>query len=119
MEKDQRISELQAKGVPGTDEGQATEELDRLCRRSERLLEKLQDLESAAEPERQWQSLMENCEDAKTRLSQIEELVQRRLQQLPAGDKELRLCRAIKGLCVGAQKVTPRRWSVTELSGSL
>lgn len=61
---------------------------------------------------------MTTNEELKDRLKQIETLVQRRVDQLPAGDAELRLCRAVRGLCVGTgQRVqASRRWGT--LAGS-
>jgi len=60
----------------------------------------------------QWMSLMAAHEDCKERLEKIEALVQRRSEQLPPGDAELRICRAVRGLCIGAQRVPARRWSL-------
>lgn len=87
-------------------------EMEAVCAKSELLLQKMSNFHAAQEPERQWAALMAEREDCKDRLSQIEALVQRRVDQLPAGDVELRVCRAVRGLCVGSQKVMPRRWAL-------
>lgn len=81
--------------------------------KSQYLIEKLSDLHKWEEPERQWSALMSAHEDCKDRLAQIEALVQRRVDQLPSGDVELRVCRAVRGLCVGAQRLVPRRWALS------
>eukprot|EP00928_Gymnodinium_smaydae_P043282 TRINITY_DN29035_c0_g1_i2.p1 TRINITY_DN29035_c0_g1~~TRINITY_DN29035_c0_g1_i2.p1 ORF type:complete len:490 (+),score=65.77 TRINITY_DN29035_c0_g1_i2:148-1617(+) len=91
---------------------EVSEELDHVVGKSEDLIRKMSDLNVSEEPERQWAALMAAHEDCKERLSQIETLVQRRVEQLPAGDSELRVCRAVRGLCVGAQRVVPRRWAL-------
>lgn len=87
-------------------------EIEAVCAKSEQLLQRLAGLDSVEEPERQWASLMSERADCKERLSQIEALVQKRVDQLPAGDAELRVCRAVRGLCVGSQRVVPRRWTL-------
>lgn len=81
-----------------------------VCAKSEQLLQKMSSLSDNEEPERQWAALMAEREDCKERLSQIEALVQRRVDQLPAGDAERRICRAVRGLCVGSQRMKTRRW---------
>lgn len=85
-------------------------EVEAAVKKSEALLQKMSALDVADEPEMQWAALMAAHEDCKERLSQIENLVQRRTEQLSSGDTELRLCRSIRGLCVGSQKTLPRRW---------
>lgn len=86
--------------------------VDSAIRRSEALLSKLSGLGHMEEPEQQWKSLMFAHEDCRDRLAQIEALVQRRVEQLPPGDVELRVCRTVRGLCVGAQRAPTRRWAL-------
>lgn len=87
-------------------------QVDEACRKSEVLLRKISGLGIDEDPELQWCSLMAANEDCRDRLAQIEALVQRRVEQLPPGDAELRICRAVRGLCVGAQRSTTRRWAL-------
>lgn len=87
--------------------------VDDALKKSEALLRKMSCLDGVDEPELQWLSLMEAHEDHKDRLSQIEALVQRRIESLSPGDPELRVCRAVRGLCIGAQRAPPRRWALT------
>lgn len=95
------------------EESDIVSEMEAVCAKSEQLLQKMSNFQDAEEPERQWAALMAEREDCKERLSQIEALVQRRVEQLPAGDAELRVCRAVRGLCVGSQRVMTRRWALT------
>jgi len=87
-------------------------QVDDAVRKSEALLNKISSLGTVEEPEMQWRALMAANEDCKDRLEQIEALVQRRVEQLPPGEAELRVCRAVRGLCVGAQRYIPRRWAL-------
>jgi len=97
--------------------GEAAEEdlladVEALVVKSDELLRKMSDLGVGEEPERQWAALMAAHEECKERLALIEALVQRRVDQLPVGDSELRVCRAVRGLCVGAQRAVSRRWAL-------
>lgn len=113
----ERFDRPERQGVRLGEEEEETDivaEMDEVCAKTEQLLQKLAKFYDAEEPERQWAALMAEREDCKGRLSQIEALVQRRVDQLPAGHAELRVCRAVRGLCVGSQKVVPRRWTLTD-----
>jgi len=85
------------------------------CRKSDTLLRKIAGLGGVEEPEQQWISLMSAHEDCRDRLAQIEAIVQRRVEQLPPGDSELKVCRAVRGLCVGVQRFTARRWALADM----
>eukprot|EP00931_Biecheleriopsis_adriatica_P041591 TRINITY_DN23761_c0_g1_i1.p1 TRINITY_DN23761_c0_g1~~TRINITY_DN23761_c0_g1_i1.p1 ORF type:complete len:171 (-),score=34.70 TRINITY_DN23761_c0_g1_i1:174-686(-) len=124
-EKDLRIASLEARirelegGTVGQSclsdgGGSVDEEMDAAIRKSEALLCKMSALDGIDEPEMQWAAMMAANEDYKDRLVQIESLVQRRIDQLKmTSDPEVRLCRAVRGLCIGSQRTTPRRWSVS------
>lgn len=85
------------------------------CRKSETLIRKIAGLGGVEEPEQQWIALMSAHEDCRDRLAQIESLVQRRVEQLPPGDSELKVCRAVRGLCVGVQRFSLRRWALADM----
>merc|ERR1719336_530608 len=87
-------------------------QVDVACQKSEALLSKISGLGTVEEPELQWSSLMAANEDCRDRLAQIEAIVQRRVEQLPPGDAELRVCQAVRGLCIGVQRAPPRRWTL-------
>merc|ERR1712130_898399 len=74
--------------LAANEEEELTADVDAVICKSEDLLMKMSDLQESNEPERQWTALMAAHEDCKERLSQIEMIVQRRIEQLPAGDTE-------------------------------
>lgn len=80
-------------------------------RKSEDLLREMSGLCDAPEPERQRRRPQDDC---RGRLLQVDSLVQRRMEQLPAGDPELKMCRLIRSVCSGAPRSPARRWSVTQ-----
>jgi len=65
-------------------------------RKSEDLLREMSGLCDAPEPERQRRRPQDDC---RGRLLQVDSLVQRRMEQLPAGDPELKMCRLIRSVC--------------------
>jgi len=85
-------------------------DIDKVLRKSEELLRSMNALDSGEEVKQQWSAVMTSHEDYKDRMSKIEALVAKRWEQLQIGDPELRLCRQIRGVCNGAQKLT-RKWS--------
>lgn len=92
-------------------EGSLDADVDAAVQKSEELLKRMSALNALDEPEMQWASMMAAHEDTQDKLSQIEMLVQRRIDSLKPGDAELRLCRAVRELCTGSQRALPRRGS--------
>jgi hypothetical protein len=86
-------------------------DLEAVYQKSEDLVRAMTAVDCGEEVQHQWAALMMKNEDYKDRIARIEQLVARRAQQLSSGDDELRLCRAVRGLCVGSQK-PGRRWSI-------
>lgn len=74
--------------------------------KSEELLESMCALDSGEEVKQQWSAMMTSHENHKDRLAKIEALVVKRSEQLQTGDPEFKLCRQVRGLCMGAQKQT-------------
>lgn len=99
-------------------EGSLDADVDAAVQKSEELLKKMSALDALDEPEMQWAAMMSAHEETKDKLSQIEMLVQRRIDSLRPADPELRLCRAVRGLCVGSQRTLPRRWALSSSPGS-
>jgi hypothetical protein len=86
-------------------------DLEAVYQKSEDLVRAMAAVDCGEEVQHQWAALMMKNEDYKDRIARIEQLVARRAHQLSSGDDELRLCRAVRGLCVGSQK-PGRRWSI-------
>lgn len=86
-------------------------DLEAVYLKSEDLVRAMAAVDCGEEVQHQWAALMMKNEDYKDRIARIEQLVARRAGQLASGDEELRLCRAVRGLCVGSQK-PGRRWSI-------
>lgn len=82
----------------------------RCSKKSENLLHQALALDAGMEVKQHWASIMAVSEDRRERLVRIEALVTKRSEQLQPGDAELKLCRSVRGLCTGAQKLT-RKWS--------
>lgn len=99
-------------------EGSLDADVDAAVQKSEELLKKMSALDALDEPEMQWAAMMAAHEETKDKLSQIEMLVQQRIDNLRHGDPELRLCRTVRGLCVGSQHTLPRRWALSSSPGS-
>lgn len=93
-----------------SDAGSLNAEMDAAVAKSEALLRRMSALDYSAEPELQWAAMMAAHEESKEKLSQIEQLVQRRIGQLKPGDRELKICRAVRGVCVSSQRSVPRKW---------
>ncbi|CAE7248492.1 ecmA [Symbiodinium necroappetens] len=87
-----------------SDAGSLNAEMDAAVAKSEALLRRMSALDYSAEPELQWAAMMAAHEESKEKLSQIEQLVQRRIEQLKPGDRELKICRAVRGVCVSSQR---------------
>lgn len=87
-------------------------DLERVCDKSEELVRAMAALDCGEEVKQQWAALMSSNEDYKDRLRRIESMAAMRMKSLPSGDTELRLCRAVRGLCVGAERRNGRRWSL-------
>lgn len=92
-----------------SDAGSLNAEMDAAVAKSEALLRRMSALDYSAEPELQWAAMMAAHEESKEKLSQIEHLVQRRIEQLKPGDRELKICRAVRGVCVSSQRSVPRK----------
>jgi len=85
-------------------------DLEEVLQKSENLLHQALALDAGVEVKQQWTSIMAVNEDRRERLARIEALVTKRSEQLQPGDAELKLCRSVRGLCTGTQKLT-RKWS--------
>eukprot|EP00928_Gymnodinium_smaydae_P072859 TRINITY_DN56145_c0_g1_i1.p1 TRINITY_DN56145_c0_g1~~TRINITY_DN56145_c0_g1_i1.p1 ORF type:complete len:369 (+),score=53.40 TRINITY_DN56145_c0_g1_i1:54-1109(+) len=120
LEKDEQIKALSEqlrdvaqKHSTSSEEYATAADIDCVHAKSQLLLNKMLALDDVDDPACQWRSLMASLEDYKDRVAKIEAMVTKRVEQRPTGDGEMRLCRSIRGICLGAQRSTPRRWVLT------
>jgi len=112
--RDQVEEALQLLEQRNEEDAELEETVEAAVRKSEALLEAMSGLANMDEPERLRTPRTPAHDASRERLAQIDSLVQRRMEQLPSGDPELKFCRVVRSLCGGAQRAAQRRWSTSE-----